>query len=660
MKIISSGFVLTMIAISGWLLAPHSALAAGSCYSYDTGYFKAGSVYNHELKMTDPSSSAARVAYISLVASYPPSVLQPMGFIPVNVKDPCIPQPKCVFSGTSSACRTDKGSIEDRNAATKTFITPSGSIAGTPFNLVDYFSRPYTCSTGTNAPYAPYCKYWQANGAKPLLNFGNRFESSSGTDWSLWTEEKMENTSRLFYVFRDLANNPSPDIVKDNQNAVIEGVAKNKEIDIKIEASSVKPPNKAITPINLLAPATNCVQVADYYGPKKVVFMRGRSWNAGVDDYLIKAKDIIDSGFKKIDPFRAHIDKFSFYVDLNKTNESAFSTETGDGGRNFSASADASVMSSSSCGNGASEYVFMHDHAGIAASFSNTSVVYLKPMDLQASASLAGKAVEESVHIIGDLNEEYAPAGNGSGGVSATIPNFVERVASGLSDAYSNTVKALTFYIANPSPTPFVSRSPFPSSSPSPSRTPSLSVYPSVSPMASPSHSPTASPTSQQYRCTIAQSATVSCPIGTAPSIQGIFGPVTYNPNSITYREPGYSSSYRYSWHTSSVSIAAACSTTKARALSEAGKIAAISCKPLASPSLSPSSQPTQTPLPTQTPTPSMSPTSTPTPTPLPTQTPISTQTPTPSPIGQGSSGADFMASVFEAFKNLFQPAFGK
>src|SRR3989344_251870 len=70
-------------------------------------------------------------------------------------------------------------------------------------------------------------------------------------------------------------------------------------------------------------PATNCVKLSGD-GPIKVVFMRGKSWNS--DTYIFESASnaVINNGFAQIDPFKKYLDRFSFYIDLRKHDDSVF------------------------------------------------------------------------------------------------------------------------------------------------------------------------------------------------------------------------------------------------------------------------------------------------------------------------------------------------
>lgn len=67
--------------------------------------------------------------------------------------------------------------------------------------------------------------------------------------------------------------------------------------------------------------ATNCVKLSGD-GPNKVVFMRGKTWNSTVAEFVAQANGVIGNGFGSVDPYKTYINQFSFYVDLQKHDDS--------------------------------------------------------------------------------------------------------------------------------------------------------------------------------------------------------------------------------------------------------------------------------------------------------------------------------------------------
>ena len=72
-----------------------------------------------------------------------------------------------------------------------------------------------------------------------------------------------------------------------------------------------------------MSTVSNCVSLGGS-GPRKIVFMRGGNWNYNgsttLDYFIGKFNDIINDGFKFIDPYKTYFNQFSFYVDLASYN----------------------------------------------------------------------------------------------------------------------------------------------------------------------------------------------------------------------------------------------------------------------------------------------------------------------------------------------------
>lgn len=99
------------------------------------------------------------------------------------------------------------------------------------------------------------------------------------------------------------------------EDSIINGIANHGTIDLKVDTPSLG------DSYTYHIPATNCVKLSGN-GPRKIVFMRGKSWNSSVGDFLNQANRVIDEGFKLIDPFKTYLDQFSFYIDLKKYDDS--------------------------------------------------------------------------------------------------------------------------------------------------------------------------------------------------------------------------------------------------------------------------------------------------------------------------------------------------
>ena len=161
-------------------------------------------------------------------------------------------------------------------------------------------------------------------------------------------------------------------------------------------------------------PATNCVKLSGN-GPRKVVFMRGKSWNSSVSDFLAQANNIVNSGFKTIEPFRTYADRFSFYVDLKKYDDTLHLT---DNAYDYAAGA---IENGSSCDgvdgiNSNNSYYFLYfnkDTVDEAAWIPNVpapqniAFMNLSPYGIANYSNTPRVAIHEMGHVVGRLTDEY-------------------------------------------------------------------------------------------------------------------------------------------------------------------------------------------------------------------------------------------------------------
>gem|GEM_PF-5768926 len=166
-------------------------------------------------------------------------------------------------------------------------------------------------------------------------------------------------------------------------------------------------------------PATNCVRIGgvdpDVYAashggkqPIKVVFMRGKSWNSSVGDFVGQMSSVINNGFKAIDPFASYIGDFSFYVDLKKvddTNAPTYPFLTSRGQKFFTIDFGESVKQQSSCSPLGDQYLFYFDNASIATFSPFHKVSFMNIFGGLRFDSV--EAIHEIGHTFAGLVDEY-------------------------------------------------------------------------------------------------------------------------------------------------------------------------------------------------------------------------------------------------------------
>lgn len=90
------------------------------------------------------------------------------------------------------------------------------------------------------------------------------------------------------------------------EDAMIESIATSGNLSV----------GKSDGTILLNIPATNCVKLSGD-GPRKVLFLRTKDWKSSIEEFKGMADDVINRGFKTIQPFSNYFGKFTFYIDLN-------------------------------------------------------------------------------------------------------------------------------------------------------------------------------------------------------------------------------------------------------------------------------------------------------------------------------------------------------
>ena len=157
--------------------------------------------------------------------------------------------------------------------------------------------------------------------------------------------------------------------------------------------------------------ATNCVKLSGN-GPRKVVFMRGKTWiDSSISGFVNQANLIIGGGFNSIESYKSYYNQFSFYVDLKKYDDSSITKDT-----------NAMLYSTSSCNDfdgitdqwDVLEYVFLSSKKSNDGSDGwvygfygdNEKVTYIADLLGISNNRLVHIVMHEPGHIIGDLTEE--------------------------------------------------------------------------------------------------------------------------------------------------------------------------------------------------------------------------------------------------------------
>ncbi|MBU6390013.1 hypothetical protein KGQ31_00505 [Patescibacteria group bacterium] len=222
----------------------------------------------------------------------------------------------------------------------------------------------------------------------------------------------------------------------DAENSVFQAVGKTKANAVSASddlsaVTSISSPQiayrvRAVLPDGTFSDNTNvasvssCVHISGS-GPRKVVFTKGDGWNVNVNDYLSQVNDIINNGFKSIDPFKTYINQFSFYADLEQIDQSKLTDR-----ENHFASGEP-VVNSSSCGKDATEYFFLFDNNSYVSSWTdiatNPPVVFFNVPEVLKLTSdpnfntenpIPAVAMHETGHALGHLNDEYIYAKAGT------------------------------------------------------------------------------------------------------------------------------------------------------------------------------------------------------------------------------------------------------
>jgi hypothetical protein len=208
----------------------------------------------------------------------------------------------------------------------------------------------------------------------------------------------------------------------ENENAIINSIDKDHKFTMKMSTGSGS--------ATMSAPATNCVALSGN-GPRKIVFMRGKSMNMTVSDFILFSNQLITDSFKMVDPFKKYFDQFSFYVDLKDFDDTKFpisldSGTFGDDSYYFPSTMqfNYSVKLNSSCFGLAgieSQYDFFFNNnvlskawMGMTSSNIEHGTIFINTTEKDFSSKFTGLAlIHETGHSFAGLDDEYIMDGVG-------------------------------------------------------------------------------------------------------------------------------------------------------------------------------------------------------------------------------------------------------
>ena len=180
---------------------------------------------------------------------------------------------------------------------------------------------------------------------------------------------------------------------------------------------------------NIATSSPDCLHISGK-GAYSIVFVIGKhllNYDKKINpiDDIGYVNNIIDNGFKSIDPFKKYIDKFSFYFDNKSIDENRYTKS----GTFFDDSVANLVASDSKCKlSGQTEYVYLFGDPNLyyAWTVHHSSTVFinvskwadaLQNMSNKFSGEtldtdLVSATIHESGHHIGELDDEYANGGS--------------------------------------------------------------------------------------------------------------------------------------------------------------------------------------------------------------------------------------------------------
>jgi hypothetical protein len=308
------------------------------------------------------------------------------------------------------------------------FSYNSGWYTQSPNSVVHYGTTPLTVPNHTPAnilqeiPFKAGCEnhdgYFFAYSPSYIGGITDA-ESPSGLMLLKYGDMRILTGQQAVSWNLDPAANPNAtDLtsnMKEHENDLINYIAEHKNITVRATGfysgkgsyPEVAYPSKAVD-----VPMTNCVHVAGS-GPRKIVLQRGTSWdNSRAVNMLFEADNLINNGFKKIDPFKTFFDKFSFYIDLEKVPEDMAYKNRGDGKLIFDIFGTYNKLrSTSSCGNDAAAYIFFYKRPGFYfayASIDHPVVFYNGAESQEDPEQRALTLIHELGHGYAGLLDEYS------------------------------------------------------------------------------------------------------------------------------------------------------------------------------------------------------------------------------------------------------------
>ena len=156
--------------------------------------------------------------------------------------------------------------------------------------------------------------YYDGTRTAYFLVGGQSLPLQQEIDFSCWTGGHPRATTPCYFGPDSLfiIRNPM-EMVGGYQaeDKVIDYIAANKKVRIQLSPSTE--PNNKQTFDDF--PATNCVKLSGD-GPRKVLFLRTKDWGSSIQGFKDMADDVINRGFRTIQPFSNFFGEFAFYLDL--------------------------------------------------------------------------------------------------------------------------------------------------------------------------------------------------------------------------------------------------------------------------------------------------------------------------------------------------------
>jgi|GEM_PF-6354476 len=135
-----------------------------------------------------------------------------------------------------------------------------------------------------------------------------------------------QHLGRAQYSFVDVTGNTHEEMIQ-HEDALVAAIDSTKTLT----AATIiyhKNTGRRSSTLKLTAPATNCAQLSGT-GSKKIVFMRGKSWSSGIEDFLWQASAVKDR-MLAAEPFKTFKNDFSFYIDLKKQEGASSASSCGE------------------------------------------------------------------------------------------------------------------------------------------------------------------------------------------------------------------------------------------------------------------------------------------------------------------------------------------